>query len=53
MGSELMPKKPERILKKIKSIYFAIGVNVIGLPEMIKHQVKLYQYEQCRNFKKY
>jgi len=42
----MIPKKllSYRPFKKIISIYFYIGVNVIGIPELINHKLALYKY---------
>lgn len=34
-----------KIFKKILNIYFQIGVNVIGLPEIHRHQIRQYKIE--------
>lgn len=32
------------------TLYFNIGVNIIGLPEIHKHDVKLFKVAYYRNF---
>jgi len=34
-----------KIFKKMVNIYFCIGVNVIGLPQYHRHQIRYYKLE--------
>jgi hypothetical protein len=47
------PINKNLVFKKIVSVYFYVGVNVIGLPLMIEHIRKIYRYENGFNYKKY
>ena len=40
----------KKILHRVYSTWFYIGVNVIGIPEMIKHENRVYINEPKTNY---
>lgn len=41
----------QKVLKKIISIYYYVGVNVVGLPQVVIHELKQSKKELSNQFK--